>query len=59
MKSDKSFQKAYMYDRCLAKVQIQISKKHRELKDNVFNENNTVRKQHILYAELLMQHWGM
>lgn len=57
MKSDKSFQKAY--DRCLAKVQIQISKKHRELKDNVLNENNTVRKQHILYAELLMQHWGM
>lgn len=48
-----------MYDRCLAKVQIQISKKHRELKDNVLNENNTVRKQHILYAELLMQHWGM
>lgn len=43
----------------LGKSEIQISKKHRELEDNVLNENITVRKQHILYAELLMQHWGM
>ena len=53
--NDKSFTQSY--ERSLAIIQIQISKKHRELKQKDTCDNKV--KQQIRYAECLMKHWGV
>lgn len=53
IKNDKSFQQSY--DKSLATIQIMISKKHRELKE----KQCAADMQHMIYAEMLLNHWGM
>lgn len=53
LKKDRYFQT--LYDTALAKVQIAISKKHREL----LKEKNTQTKYLINIAQKLLIHWNM
>lgn len=53
--NDKSF--TLFYERSLAIIPIQISKKHRELKQIDTCDNKV--KQQIRFAESLMKHWGV
>lgn len=56
--TDKSFGKNY--EKSMAKIQTQISKKHRELTNELISNstNEDVRKK-LDYAEILLKHWGI